>query len=79
MCCLSSLLQTGASPLYTASQEGHSDVVDVLLKNGADINQANNVETTRGYFIVLSFCTYSYHRMVQHLCMWLVRKDTDIL
>ena len=43
MCFLSTLLQTGASPLYTACQEGHSDVVDVLLKNGADINQANNV------------------------------------
>ncbi|CAI8017377.1 Protein TANC2, partial [Geodia barretti] len=30
----------GASPLYVASQEGHSDVVDILLEAGADVHQA---------------------------------------
>jgi ankyrin repeat protein len=30
----------GASPLYMASQEGHSDVVDILLEAGADVHQA---------------------------------------
>ena len=33
-------LQNGVSPLYAASQEGHTDVVDILIKAGADIHQA---------------------------------------
>ena len=33
-------LQDGASPLYVASQEGHSNVVDILLEAGADVHQA---------------------------------------
>ena len=55
-------LQNGASPLYIASQEGHSEVVNVLVKNGADINQPMNVG--RGLTLVHSFCmfiTYSSH------------------
>ena len=36
-------VQNGASPLYTASQEGHTDVVDILVKAGADVNQAETV------------------------------------
>ena len=38
-------LQDGASPLYIASQKGHCDVVDILLKNGAYTNQAMQVWT----------------------------------
>ena len=30
--------QDGETPLYIASQNGHSDVVNMLIKNGADIN-----------------------------------------
>ena len=33
-------VQDGLSPLYVASQEGYSEVVDVLVKAGADVNQA---------------------------------------
>ena len=36
-------LQGGLSPLFTASEGGHSEIVDVLAKNGADINQPRNV------------------------------------
>ena len=36
-------VQDGASPLYVASHEGHTDVVDILVKAGADVNQANTV------------------------------------
>ena len=36
-------LQDGASPLYVASWEGHTDVVDILIKAGADIHQATKV------------------------------------
>ena len=35
-----STVQDGASPLLAASQEGHTDVVDILIKAGADIHQA---------------------------------------
>ena len=37
---ISSIVQVGASPLYKASQDGHSKVVDILLNNGADPNLA---------------------------------------
>ena len=40
-------LQSGASPLFIASQEGHCDVVDILLKNGASINQAMQVSESQ--------------------------------
>ena len=33
-------VQDGFSPLYAASQKGHSDVVDILLEAGADVHQA---------------------------------------
>ena len=35
-----STVQDSTSPLYIASQEGHTDVVDILIKAGADIHQA---------------------------------------
>ena len=30
--------QTGSTPLYMACQQGQSDVVNILLANGADVN-----------------------------------------
>ena len=36
-------LQEGGSPLYVASREGHCDVVDILLKNGANVDLADKV------------------------------------
>ena len=33
-------VQNGGSPLYAASQEGHTDVVDILIEAGADVHQA---------------------------------------
>ena len=33
-------IQDGLSPVYIASQKGHTDVVDVLVKAGADVHQA---------------------------------------
>lgn len=38
MLVLSSIAQKGVSPLYAASQSGHTEVVDILLKSGADPN-----------------------------------------
>ena len=37
------LTQNGATPLYVASQNGHSDIVNILIRNGADVNMAANV------------------------------------
>ena len=31
--------QDGVNPLYAASKEGHTDVVDVLLRAGVDASQ----------------------------------------
>ena len=32
------LAQDGVTPLYIASQKGYSDVMNILIRNGADIN-----------------------------------------
>ena len=34
------VLQSGYSPLYVASEYGHTDIVDILVKAGADVHQA---------------------------------------
>ena len=35
-----SVIQDGATPLYVASQFGHTDVVDTLIRAGVSVNQA---------------------------------------
>ena len=37
------LTQNGATPLIVASQNGHSDVVNILIRNGACVTMAANV------------------------------------
>ena len=37
------LTQSGATPLFIASQDGYSDVVNILIRNGADVNLARHV------------------------------------
>ena len=41
--CYLPLTQTGATPLFIAGQNGHSDVVNILIRNGADVNLAKHV------------------------------------
>ena len=36
-------LQNGNTPLMTASQEGHKDIVEVLLNHGAEVDLPNKV------------------------------------
>ena len=36
-------MQDGSTPLYLASQEGHTDVVSVLIDRGATVNFPNQV------------------------------------
>ncbi|CAI8051151.1 Ankyrin repeat and KH domain-containing protein CBG24701, partial [Geodia barretti] len=45
------------SPLYVASQEGHSDVVDILLEAGADVHQA----TTKSGAVPLGIAAQQGH------------------
>ena len=45
---------TGATPLYTAAQEGHEGVVEQLLKAEADVNKAT---TDDGSTPALHCCT----------------------
>ena len=35
-----SVMQIGATPLYIASAEGYTDVVDTLIRAGVSVNQA---------------------------------------
>ena len=47
VCCYNLLFSTqdGLSPLYVACQNGHKLTVDILLKNGANVNLAGTVST----------------------------------
>ena len=37
------LMQTGATPLFMASQEGHLDVVNLLISHGANLDKSCEV------------------------------------
>ena len=37
------LMQDGATPLHIASQEGHSDVVNLLISHGANLDKSCEV------------------------------------
>ena len=40
-----SLIQSGDVPLGKAAKEGHTEIVDILLKAGANVNHKNKVIT----------------------------------
>ena len=42
-------MQTGATPLYIASQQGQLEVVKALIERRADVNAKRDVSSTRGH------------------------------
>lgn len=36
-------MQSGATPLFIASQNGHGEVVNILIRKGADVDVARDV------------------------------------
>lgn len=83
---MSFTVQDGSSPLHVASKKGHNEVVDTLLKNGANPNQADTVLYGLGVDTPLSdtclkVCMYTCYcfahlRVVSVHCMWLVKRAT---
>ena len=76
-------LQKGCSPLYVASQEGHTDVVDILLRKGADVNQTttNEVCATINLCVYRVLCFtkiciirnyYTYCKSLQFVCVFIL-------
>ena len=41
--------QKGDTPTHMAAHGGHVDCIDALVRNGADVNQANEVSVTRPF------------------------------
>ena len=54
--------QDGFSPLYVACQKGYKDIVDTLLKSGANVNLAT---TVRMRVLFSDLQGFSYSEVVQ--------------
>ena len=67
----SSLSQDGATPLIIASQKGHSDVVNILLRSGADVNLACNVSND---MIMLTI-----HIVIENMLVKLMEYGQDLV
>ena len=61
--CIIPHTQDGPIPLYVASWNGHSDVVNILIRNGADVNLAWQVyNDDNGVVLQTHFlCMYLLH------------------
>ena len=64
LCCVLSLfpfppVQDGITPLYVACQNGHKQIVIVLLKNGANVNLTTTVSSLSGAYSELSSWLYT--------------------
>ena len=45
------MLQYGETALHIASEKGHTEIVQVLLSNGSDINRQNKVNRMLHYLV----------------------------
>ena len=55
------IIQTGSTPLYIASQNGSTDVVDTLIRVGASVNQACMVWRLHYNNAVTVYPVYTVH------------------
>ena len=67
----SSLSQDGVTPLIIASQKGHSDVVNILLRNGADVNLALNVSN--------DMITLTIHIVIENMLVKVIEYGQDLV
>lgn len=64
--------QTGATPLYTATEEGHFPIVELLIKHGADVNRSPKGQVARDLHIenqtpLLVACMKNHETIIRHL------------
>ena len=61
-------VQGGFTPLYVACQNGHKQIVIVLLENGANVNLTMTVSSLSGAYSELSSCLQHLFVCMQYLC-----------
>ena len=58
---MSCSLQDGRSPLHIAIEKGHTDVVDILVKHGANVDTKTKIVIhTCAYILVFQICIYNF-------------------
>lgn len=63
-------LQMGYTPLHQAAQQGHTDIVTLLLKHGALPNEITSVRTQN--IVALSLIHSTLHPIVQRKTVSLI-------
>lgn len=58
--CTPSSPQMGYTPLHQAAQQGHTDIVTLLLKHGAQPNEITSVRRFLKYLIIISLGKYTH-------------------
>ena len=62
------VLQCGWSPLYTASDAGHLDIVKTLIEAGANVNQATEVQFVGRLHVASNVIVIYEHTYVLCVC-----------
>lgn len=71
--------QTGATALYTATEEGHLDIIELLIRHGADVNRSPKGQVARDLHIeyqtpLLIACMRNHDAVIRHL----IRSNADV-
>ena len=61
-------VQDGFTPLYVACDGGHKQIVDILLKNGANVN----LTTTVSVFVVNEICDVLVLFLLSYFCQSII-------